>query len=242
MMTDQRRRTLGITLVLALVLARPGLAAGSPAGNDSPANEIKKVDDATRVLGEMMKESDKGIPEKLLEKSAGIAIIPNVIKAAYIIGGRHGYGVLLVRGKDGVWSNPSFIGLTGGSIGWQIGVESADVILVFRTPRSIENITRGKFTLGADAGVSAGPLGRSAEASTDAELKAEIYAYSRSRGLYAGLSLQGASLYVDPKGNEGVAGLKGVGPQEIFKGNVLQVPDAAQKLRKALEDFSRPAR
>jgi lipid-binding SYLF domain-containing protein len=241
-MTAKKRRTLGISLVLALVLARPGLAPGSLAKNDSPANEIKKVEDATRVLGEMMKESDKGIPEKPLEKSAGIAIIPDVIKAAYIVGGRHGYGVLLVRGKDGVWSNPSFIGITGGSIGWQIGVESADVILVFRTPRSIENITRGKFTLGADAGVSAGPLGRSAEASTDAELKAEIYAYSRSRGLYAGVSFQGASLYVDAKANQDFYGLKGVGPQTIFEGKVLQVPDVALKLRKALENFSRPAR
>jgi lipid-binding SYLF domain-containing protein len=241
-MTAKKRRTLGISLVLALVLARPGLAPGSLAKNDSPANEIKKVEDATRVLGEMMKESDKGIPEKLLEKSAGIAIIPDVIKAAYIVGGRHGYGVLLVRGKDGVWSNPSFIGITGGSIGWQIGVESADVILVFRTPRSIENITRGKFTLGADAGVSAGPLGRSAEASTDAELNAEIYAYSRSRGLYAGVSFQGASLYVDAKANQDFYGLKGVGPQTIFEGKVLQVPDVALKLRKALENFSRPAR
>ncbi len=241
-MTDQRKRTFGIILVLALVLARPSLASGSPTGNDSPANEIKKVEDATRVLGEMMKESDKAIPEKLLEKSAGIAIIPNVIKAAYIVGGRHGYGVLLVRGKNGVWSDPSFIGLTGGSVGWQIGVESADVILVFRTPRSIENITRGKFTLGADAGVSAGPLGRSAEASTDAELKAEIYAYSRSRGLYAGLSFQGASLYIDAKANQSFYGLKGVGPQEIFEGKVPPVPDAAMKLRKALEDFSRPAK
>ncbi|MGA2362749.1 MAG: lipid-binding SYLF domain-containing protein [Candidatus Aminicenantales bacterium] len=241
-MTVKKRRTLGIALVLAIVLARPGLAPGSPAKNNAPANEIKRVEDATRVLGEMMKESDKGIPEKLLEKSAGIAIIPDVIKAAYIVGGRHGYGVFLVRGKDGVWSNPSFIGLTGGSIGWQIGVESADVILVFRTPRSIENITRGKFTLGADAGVSAGPLGRSAEASTDAELKAEIYAYSRSRGLYAGVSFQGASLYVDAKANQDFYGLKGVGPQTIFEGKVLQVPDVALKLRKALENFSRPAR
>jgi lipid-binding SYLF domain-containing protein len=241
-MTAEKRRTLGIALVLALVLVRPGLALGSPAKNDSPANEIKRVEDATRVLREMMKESDKSIPEKLLEKSAGIAIIPDVIKAAYILGGRHGNGVLLVRGKDGVWSNPSFIGLTGGSIGWQIGIESADVILVFRTPRSIENITRGKFTLGADAGVSAGPLGRSAEASTDAELKAEIYAYSRSRGLYAGLSFQGASLHVDAKANQSFYGLKGVGPQTIFEGKVLQVPDVALKLRKALEDFSRPAK
>jgi lipid-binding SYLF domain-containing protein len=241
-MTAEKRRTFGIALVLALVLVRPGLALGSPAKNDSPANEIKRVEDATRVLREMMKESDKSIPEKLLEKSAGIAIIPDVIKAAYILGGRHGNGVLLVRGKDGVWSNPSFIGLTGGSIGWQIGIESADVILVFRTPRSIENITRGKFTLGADAGVSAGPLGRSAEASTDAELKAEIYAYSRSRGLYAGLSFQGASLHVDAKANQSFYGLKGVGPQTIFEGKVLQVPDVALKLRKALEDFSRPAK
>jgi lipid-binding SYLF domain-containing protein len=241
-MTVKKGKTLGIALVLAIVLARPGLAAGSPAGNDAPANEIKRVEDAIRVLGEMMKESDKSIPEKLLRKSAGIAIIPGVIKAAYIVGGRHGSGVLLVRDKDGAWSNPSFIGLTGGSVGWQIGVESADVILVFRTPRSIGNITRGKFTLGADAGVSAGPLGRSAEASTDAELKAEIYAYSRSRGLYAGLSFQGASLHVDAKANQEFYGLKGVHPQTIFEGKVPRVPDVALKLRKALESFSSPAR
>jgi len=241
-MTVKKGRTLGIALVLAIVLARPGLAPGSPAKNDGPADEIKRVEDATRILGEMMKESDKSIPEKLLEKSAGIAIIPDVIKAAYVVGGRHGNGVLLVRGKDGVWSNPSFIGITGGSIGWQIGVESADVILVFRTPRSIENITRGKFTLGADAGISAGPLGRSAEASTDAEFKAEIYAYSRSRGLYAGLSFQGASLHVDAKANQNFYGLKGIGPQTIFEGKVPRVPDVALKLRKALENFSRPAR
>jgi lipid-binding SYLF domain-containing protein len=242
MMSDPKKWTVGMALVLALAIAHPGLAAGPSAKDNSATNEIKKVEDAIRVLDEMMKESDKGIPVKLLEKSAGIAIIPNVIKAAYIVGGRHGKGILLVRDKGGVWSNPSFIGLTGGSIGWQIGVESADIILVFRTPRSVANITRGKFTLGADAGVSAGPLGRSAEASTDAELKAEIYAYSRSRGLYAGLSLQGASLYVDTKANQNFYGLKGVGPQTIFEGKVLKVPEVAEKLRKALENFSRPAR
>jgi lipid-binding SYLF domain-containing protein len=241
-MNDTKRWTMGMAFMLAFALARPCPAAGPAARDDSPANETKKVEDAIRVLAEMTKESDKSIPEKLLERSAGIAIIPDVIKAAYIIGGRHGNGVLLVRGKDGVWSNPSFIGLTGGSVGWQIGVESADIILVFKTPRSIENITRGKFTLGADAGVSAGPLGRSAEASTDAELKAEIYAYSRSRGLYAGLSMQGASLHVDAKANESFYGLKGIGPETIFEGKVLKVPDIALKLRKALENFSRPAK
>jgi lipid-binding SYLF domain-containing protein len=186
----------------------------------------------------MMKESDKSIPRKLVAESAGIAIIPDVIKAAFIVGGRHGSGVVCVRGKDGGWSNPAFIGITGGSVGWQIGVESADIILVFRTPRSIENFARGKFTLGADAGVSAGPLGRSAEASTDAELKAEILSYSRSRGLYVGLSLQGASLYVDAKANQNFYAVKGVVPQTIFEGQVSNVPEAAAKLRQALGTFS----
>jgi len=241
-MNDKKKLTLGMALVIAMAFTGPYLAAGPTAREDSPADEIKKVEDAIRVLAEMTKESDKSIPERLLQRSAGIAIIPDVIKAAYIVGGRHGNGVLLVRGNDGVWSNPSFIGLTGGSVGWQIGVESADIILVFKTPRSIENITRGKFTLGADAGVSAGPLGRSAEASTDAELKAEIYSYSRSRGLYAGLSLQGASLHVDAKANQNFYGMKGVGPQTIFEGKVLKVPDIALKLRKALENFSQPSK
>jgi len=218
---------------------RGGLSA---AADKSPASEIKKVEDSVRVLDEMMKESDKGVPLELFEKIAGIAIIPNVIKAAYIVGGRHGYGVLVVRGKDGRWTNPSFIGITGGSLGWQIGIESADVILVFRTPRSVENITRGKFTLGADAGVAAGPLGRSAEASTDAQLKAEIYSYSRSRGLYAGLSVQGASLYVDGKANQQFYGMKDVTPQAIFDGKVGQVPEAAGKLRAALGKYTGPSK
>lgn len=235
---------LGLALSLILVLAGTGAAGGGVSGAEdkSPASEIKKVDDAVRVLEEMMKESDKGIPQELFEKCAGVAILPNVIKAAYIVGGRHGNGVLAVRSKDGRWTNPSFIGITGGSLGWQIGVESADVILVFRTPRSIENITKGKFTLGADAGVAAGPLGRSAEASTDAQLKAEIYSYSRSRGLYAGLSLQGASLYVDGNANKEFYGLKEVSPQEIFDGKVGNVPEAARKLREVLAKYTGPGK
>jgi lipid-binding SYLF domain-containing protein len=240
-MNHPRKWALGVALSLTLVLTGTGAAGGgvSAAADKSPASGIKKVEDAVRVLEEMMKESDKSIPEEIFEKSAGIAIIPNVIKAAYIVGGRHGKGVLLIRGKDGRWTNPAFIGITGGSLGWQIGVESADVILVFRTPRSVENITKGKFTLGADAGVAAGPLGRSAEASTDAALKAEIYAYSRSRGLYAGLSVQGASLYADGKANQQFYGMKDVSPQAIFEGKVGQVPDVAGKLREALGKYGR---
>jgi lipid-binding SYLF domain-containing protein len=231
-----------IIALAALVCLRPGPAAARPSPSEAPAKEIQKVEDSIRVLQEMMKESDKSIPIKLLEQSAGIAIIPDVIKAAYVIGGRHGNGIVCVRSSNGVWSNPAFISITGGSVGWQIGVESADIILVFHTPRSIENFSKGKFTLGADAGVSAGPLGRSAEASTDAELKAEIYSYSRSRGLYAGLSVQGASLHVDAKANQSFYGAKGIVPKTIFEGQVAGVPDVAAKLRRALESFSGPAK
>jgi len=223
---------------LAVLLAlSPGLAL-TAAGSDEAAgrdaiDQIKKVEDAIRVLEEMMKESDKSVPESLIKDCAGIAIIPDVIRAGLIIGGRHGRGVVLVRTGNRGWSDPAFIDIKGGSIGWQAGVQSADVILVFRTPRSIENITGGKFTLGADAGIAAGPLGRSAEASTDAELKAEILSYSRSRGLYVGLTLQGSSIQEDRKANRDFYGGE-ITPKDIFAGRAKMTPDVVAKLKSAL--------
>lgn len=223
-----------MVVLLALPLALAGAMPGQATAQGASPAQVKKVEDAIRVLEEMMRESDKSIPVGLIEDCAGLAIIPDVIKAGLVIGGRHGKGVLLVRKKDGGWTNPSFIDLKGGSVGWQVGVESADIILVFRTPRSIENITEGKFTLGADAGVAAGPLGRSAEASTDSELKAEILAYSRSRGLYAGLTLQGSSLQEDRKANSGFYGTTDVSPKAIFEGRLISVPEVAAKLKSVL--------
>jgi len=232
-MSRSRFGTLVLVAGLTLVPARPGLPAAPAA-----ADEAGKVEDSVGVLDEMMSQADKSIPVELMEKCAGIAIIPGVIKAAYIIGGRHGNGILLVR-RGGGWSDPVFISLTGGSLGWQVGVQSADVILVFMTGRSIENITRGKFTLGADAGVAVGPLGRNAQASTDVKLKAEIYSYSRSRGLYAGLSLQGASLRVDRKADERFYGAGGVDPQAVFDGRVEPVPEVVNRIKQALAKYSR---
>jgi len=227
---------------LVLLVAAPAVA-GSPArpglsAKAEGANQIKKVEDAIRVLDEMMKESDKSIPVGLIKDCAGIAIIPDVVKAGFVIGGRFGSGVVLVRTENGGWSDPAFIDLKGGSIGWQAGVQSADVILVFKTPRSVENITRGKFTLGADIGIAAGPLGRQAEASTDTQLKAEILSYSRSRGLYAGLSFAGTSIQDDPKANDLFYG----GPvkaAEIFEGKAPKQPEIAQRLKTDLERFSK---
>jgi len=221
---------------LAVLLALAPALAGPAAAKQDPSNQVQKIDDAVRALEEMMKESDKSIPVSLIEGCAGIAILPDVIKAGLFIGGRHGKGVLLVRTPDGGWSDPAFVDIKGGSIGWQAGVQSADIVLVFRTPRSIENIAEGKFTLGADAGIAAGPLGRSAEASTDSDLKAEILSYSRSRGLYAGLTLQGSSLQEDSKANRNFYGTE-ISMRDIFAGKAGTVPAAAAKLKSALASF-----
>jgi lipid-binding SYLF domain-containing protein len=228
---------LALALILFTAYAGAPPVKGQPAAVES-ADQVKKVEDCIRVLDEMMRESDKSIPVSLVRDCAGIAIIPDVIKAGFVVGGRYGRGVVLVRTKDGAWSDPAFISIKGGSIGWQAGVQSADIVLVFRTPRSVENITRGQFTLGADIGVAAGPLGRTAEASTDSQLKAEIRSYSRSRGLYAGLSLQGSSIEEDSKADGEFYGGTASG-RDIFEGKVNRLPEAAKKLRMALDAFSK---
>ncbi len=228
-----------LTAALFASLAAAPAAAPRPAAESPGDKEVQKVENAVRVLGEMMKESDKSIPLSLLERCAGIAVIPDVIRAGLVIGGRHGKGVLLVRTGDGGWSDPVFIDIKGGSLGWQAGVQSADIVLVFRTARSIENITRGKFTLGADVGVAAGPLGRQAEASTDAQLKAEILSYSRSRGLYAGITLQGSSIQVDDKANGNFYGRERITARDILDGRAPEPPAAADALRAALAAIMR---
>lgn len=229
-------------LPLAVVLALVPAFAGAPHGRGQSAgvesaDQVQKIQDCIRALDEMTKESDKSIPVGLIRDCAGIAILPDVIKAGFVVGGRFGRGVVLVRTKNG-WSDPVFIDIKGGSVGWQAGVQSADVILVFRTPRSVENITKGKFTLGADIGVAAGPLGRTAEASTDTQLKAEILSYSRSRGLFAGLSFQGSSIQDDPKANGQFYGGT-MSAREVLDGKVARRPEMAKKLVAELERFSK---
>jgi lipid-binding SYLF domain-containing protein len=160
--------------------------------------DVAIMEDATEVLDGLANLSMRGIPPALLADAQGLAIVPGLIKAGFVIGGRHGRGVLLTRGPDGAWGRPEFITLSGGSIGWQVGVQSTDVVLVFKTRRGLDRIRDGKVTLGADVAVAAGPVGRHAEAGTDAYLQAEIYSYSRSRGLFAGLSLEGGVLLLDP--------------------------------------------
>jgi lipid-binding SYLF domain-containing protein len=199
--------------------------------------ENKRADNAVRVLKEVMEAPDKAVPQDLLRNAHAIAVVPDVIKAGLVIGGRHGNGLIAVKTRDGTWSNPAFISMTGGSIGFQAGVSSTDVILVFRTQRGVDSIVHGKFTLGADASAAAGPVGRSAQASTDAQLKAEIYSYSRARGLFAGAALDGTALTIDNDANQAVYG-EGVTTRRIFDGGVSTVPTAVVDFRDQLEEYT----
>jgi lipid-binding SYLF domain-containing protein len=208
-----------------------------PALASAGEQEIARTHNALRVLSEIMLAPDKRLPANLIAEAQAIAVIPDVIKAGLVIAGRHGSGLISVKGADGVWSNPSYISMSGGSIGFQVGVESTDVILVFRTQRGVDSIVHGKFTLGADASVAAGPVGRDAHAATDAQLKAEIYSYSRSRGLFAGVALDGSVLAIDNNANEAVYG-EGATPRRIFTGGIGNVPNAVVDFRDRLEEYT----
>ncbi|MEK6246751.1 MAG: lipid-binding SYLF domain-containing protein [Planctomycetales bacterium] len=181
-----------------LVLATIGL---TPVEAQTLSREEAIVTAAKAVLDETMALPVRQIPAFLLSDAQGVAIVPGVVKGGLVIGVRHGRGVMVIRNEDGSWTGPAFLTLTGGSVGWQIGIQSTDVILVFRTRESVNELLRGKFTIGADASVAAGPIGRKASAATDASLKSEILSYSKSRGLFAGVSLDGTALEIDPVAN-----------------------------------------
>ena len=215
------------------------LAAALPSAQAAGEVESDRADDAARVLTEIMRIPEDRIPDKLMAQAEAVAVIPNVIKAGLGIGGRRGRGLISVRSKDGTWSSPSYITLTGGSVGFQAGVQSADIILVFRNRRGVDSIVGGKFTLGADASVAAGPVGRSAQASTDERLKAEILSYSRARGLFAGVALDGTRLAIDNKSNQRVYGA-GQTARAIFEGRAGNGNDATVAFRDRLEETTVP--
>jgi SH3 domain-containing YSC84-like protein 1 len=201
--------------------------------------ETATVNAATRTLAEIIATPGKAIPTSLLRDAQAVAIVPRVIKAGLGIGGRRGKGVVLMRDPNGNWANPVFITLTGGSIGWQIGVQSTDVILVFKTKTSLDGFMKGKrLTLGVDAAVAAGPVGREVQASTDGSLEAEIYSYSRSRGLFVGASLDGSLVDVDQRANGSYYGHPGVSTEQLIDGTNIKVPVETEKLKSRLTEIS----
>jgi len=179
------------------------IASLALAGEDArkPSDEAKKLDDATTVLKEFGAMSE-GAPQNLRENAAGVVVIPGMIKAGLGVGGQHGSGLLSIKNADGTWTEPVFVKMTGGSIGFQIGASSTDLVLFFMREKNIRAVLNGEFTLGGSATVAAGPVGRSGSADTSAKLDAEIYSYSRSRGAFAGISIDGSKLYVNKSANE----------------------------------------
>lgn len=190
---------------------------------------------STKVLDELLRMPEQSIPTWLLERAYAVAVVPDVIKVGLGIGGRRGKGVLVVRKDNGEWSNPVFVNLTGGSFGFQVGVQSTDVVLVFTSRHSIEGIVGGKVTLGADASVAAGPVGRQSSAATDVGLTAQVYSYSRASGLFAGVALDGSALTIDHRSNAAFYQRPGVLASEIIRGDAPAAPEPAQQFIAAVE-------
>jgi lipid-binding SYLF domain-containing protein len=187
---NARSPVIGLLLLVAIAVASP---------TQAQSDDDEKLARAAEVLRGFTAEDDKSIPADLLQRARGIAVIPTLVRGGFFIGGRRGRGVLAVRMPNGEWSNPAFVTLTGGSMGFQFGVESADVVLVFGNDRSVKNISDGKFTLGGDAAAVAGPLGKRSTAAVTG--RSEVYIYTHSRGLFAGAAFEGARLDVDQEGN-----------------------------------------
>lgn len=200
----------------------------------SPDKETERVHNAANVLKEFSKMKET-IPHQLMEQSEGIVIIPKLINAGFGIGGKRGRGVAMVKLADGKWSDPVFVTLTGGSFGLQIGVQSVDLILVFHHKGVLTKVKNGDFTIGGDISAAAGPVGRSSTASTDYKLQAEVYSYSRSRGLFAGITINGSNLAIDKTANANFYGDK-ISSQDIFASDKNNT-DGVKVLKDAIDAF-----
>jgi lipid-binding SYLF domain-containing protein len=218
-------RKLSCAVIALLAMAAQGVA-------HAEARQEAKLLVATEVLEELRSQRDQAIPENLLQRAFGVAVVPSVTKVALFLGGRRGSGVLVVRDSRGRFTNPVFINLTGISGGFQFGAQETDLVLVFTTKRGVEGIADGKLTLGVGASVAAGPVGRQAEAA--AGTNAEVYAYSRSRGMFLGVALDGTAISIDTKSNRAFYGTREALPSEIMSGAVTTDSENVRRFLGAL--------
>ena len=223
-----------VTGMLTLVLTA---AATMQAAESAP----DRLADAAAVFSEIMATPDKGIPQEFLEKAQCVIIVPGMKKAAFVVGGEFGKGFVECRNSSGTgWGAPAAVRVEGGSVGFQIGGSSTDVVMLVMNKRGMDKLASSKFTLGADASVAAGPVGRTADAKTDAYMTAEILAWSRSKGLFAGISLNGATLRADEDSNKELYSSR-LTTKEILAGNQT-TPASADKLITELNRFSMRSR
>lgn len=229
-----------LTALSVAVLIASGVTANSALGQETKKDrkEIKAVtelsDDAAKAFSDIMAVTDKAIPERLLKDAKAIAVFPSVVKAAFIFGGRGGKGLISRKLASG-WSAPAVFKLSGGSAGFQIGASKTEVVLLFMSDDSLKNLLESKFELGADAAAAAGPVGRQAEAATDLQLEAEILSYSKSKGLFAGVSIEGAVIRPDNDANKAVYGMEA---KEMLTGvnkiAIADIPPATKRFQEAI--------
>ncbi len=219
-------------LAVGLAVLLAALAARASDKDD----DISRIHHADQVFNEIMDAPDQGIPAGLLDKAQCIAIIPGQVKFAFIFGGNYGRGLATCRTGRRQWSAPLFLAVSGGSVGYQIGGSSTDLVLLFMNQHALHSLLSDRFKLGADASVAAGPVGRTAAADTDLKLNAEILSYSRSKGVFAGVSLQGAVVKSDDSANEAMYGAK-ADRHTILSGET-PVPDAAKSLLHTIGQFA----
>ena len=205
-MTSKRFSIITATTVLTLGCLVTLAFTQTGAAAVKLSDDAERASNAGAVLGEIMAAPDQDIPEALLRNAVGIAVIPHVVKGAFGVGGQFGKGLVSQKNMDGSWGSPVFIEISGGSFGLQLGVQATDLIMVFTNHDGIQPLLKGKLKLGADASAAAGPVGRKAEVGTDVLLKSAIYSYSRSKGLFAGISLDGSVISIDNSANENVYG------------------------------------
>ena len=216
-------------IALVVLIGLPGVSSAS--------DESERIETAVTVLEEIMDAPDSAIPSAILNGAEAIAIFPSTIKAGFVFGGHRGRGIIAARHPDtGAWSAPAFLTLTGGSFGLQIGGQSVDLVLVVMNRRGLERLVANQFKIGGGASAVVGPVGRDAEASTDLQLQAEILSYSRTRGVFAGVTLQGSTLRADRDANERFYGERLDSKGIVLEGRAMSgsVPDAVARLRRAL--------
>jgi lipid-binding SYLF domain-containing protein len=216
------------------------LAIVTPVRAQKSDDESKRVNEALTALEEIMAAADKSVPRSVMEKAVGIAVFPSLLKGGLGVGGQHGRGILSVRDKKGGWSNPAFLTITGGSIGAQIGVQAIDLVLIINNQRGLEQLVKNQFKVGADASVAAGPVGRDASAATDIQMRAQILSYSRTRGLFAGVTLNGSTIKEDRDANERFYTVGYRTGQIVFDGmGKATNPDAVARWKETLTKYAR---
>jgi lipid-binding SYLF domain-containing protein len=222
-----------------LIVTTLVLFAGLTAVASDREDDVNRTNKAAQVFSEIMNTPDQGIPQDLLESAKCIAIIPGELKFAFIFGGNYGRGVATCRTRHG-WSAPMFVAIDGGSVGYQIGGSSTDLVMLFMNDHALQSLLGDKFKLGGDASVAAGPVGRHASADTDVKLNAEILSYSRAKGVFAGVSLDGAVVQADKSGDKAMYG-DDVDRHDILSGKV-PVPESAERLVHELSGYVHEAK